>query len=425
EVVVTVNPLANTGTNGTLTICPTNPITNLLAQLGGTPNSGGSWSGPSTLANGDQGSFNPTSNTAGTYTYTVTNSCGSSSNDVLVTITANPSPGTNGVALLCANATSINLFDSLNGTPDASGTWSGPSPLTNGNQGSFNPNSNANGTYTYTVNLCGGGTATAEVAVTVNALPTIIANSTNTVICSGDQITLTGSGANSYTWNNGAVDGASFTPATTTTYTVTGTNTNGCSNSDQILITVNSCSISPISNLSANNTSICINDCIDFSDISTGGIATSWSWHFFGATQPTSNAQHPINICYDSTGTFDVALMVENAFGNDSIFIANYITVDSCNTIPTSFIIPNVFSPNGDGQNDVFNVTGTGLISVKADIYNRWGSLMFNSEQLINKGWDGRTTAGSECTEGTYFYIISIETIKEVETFKGTITLIR
>ncbi|MBL4593969.1 MAG: gliding motility-associated C-terminal domain-containing protein [Flavobacteriales bacterium] len=261
--------------------------------------------------------------------------------------------------------------------------------------------------------------------ITVNALPTVTANSTNTTICAGDQITLTGSGAVSYSWNNGAVDGVPFVPAGTTTYTVIGTDANGCTGIDSIVITVNSCAIPPVANFSASGTSVCIDDCIDFTDLSSGGSPTTWSWYFFGANPSTSNDQHPSNICYDSTGTFNVALMVTNAFGQDSIFIANYITVDSCNSTPSSVIIPNVFSPNGDGHNDLFSISGTGIISIKAQIYNRWGGLLFSSEQLINTGWNGRTTSGTKCSEGTYFYILNVETINENKIYKGTLTLIR
>ncbi len=79
------------------------------------------------------------------------------------------------------------------------------------------------------------------VTATVNALPTVTANATSTAVCAGDPVTLTGSGASGYTWDNGVVDGVSFVPGATTTYTVTGTDGNNCSNQDQITITVNIC----------------------------------------------------------------------------------------------------------------------------------------------------------------------------------------
>ena len=72
---------------------------------------------------------------------------------------------------------------------------------------------------------------TDAVLVTVNALPSVSAGSDQNV-CNGGAVTLTGSGASSYTWDNGVTDGVSFTPGSTTTYTVTGTDGNGCQNTD-------------------------------------------------------------------------------------------------------------------------------------------------------------------------------------------------
>jgi hypothetical protein len=96
-------------------------------------------------------------------------------------------------------------------------------------------------------NGCGSSPAQ-SINITVNALPTVSANASATSICQGSQVTLTGSGAASYTWDNGVTNGVAFTPASTTTYTVTGTNANGCSNTAQITITVN-----PVPDVTVNN----------------------------------------------------------------------------------------------------------------------------------------------------------------------------
>lgn len=93
------------------------------------------------------------------------------------------------------------------------------------------------------------------------------------------------------------------------------------------------------------------------------------------------------------------------------------INPDTLNTDTT--IIPNVFSPNGDGLNDLFKAIGN-FTKLDVKIYNRYGELIYNSVQL-NEGWNGRTTAGKQCKEGTYFYIIDTDT----ETFKGSLTLLR
>ena len=56
-------------------------------------------------------------------------------------------------------------------------------------------------------------------------------------VCFGDNVTLAGSGASTYTWDNGITDNTAFTASSTTTYTVTGTDGNNCSNTDQVTVT--------------------------------------------------------------------------------------------------------------------------------------------------------------------------------------------
>ena len=93
--------------------------------------------------------------------------------------------------------------------------------------------------YYITAELNGCTSPATMVEVSINALPTVIANSTSSTICETETITLTGSGADTYTWDNGVTDGVAFAPTTTTAYTVTGIDANGCSNTDIINISVN------------------------------------------------------------------------------------------------------------------------------------------------------------------------------------------
>jgi subtilisin-like proprotein convertase family protein len=96
-------------------------------------------------------------------------------------------------------------------------------------------------TTTYYVRGTGGcatGGTCAQYTVTVNPLPTVNAG-TDQTICAGQSVTLSGSGASTYSWNNGVTNGVAFTPASTATYTVTGTSAAGCVNTDQVVVTVN------------------------------------------------------------------------------------------------------------------------------------------------------------------------------------------
>ncbi len=115
------------------------------------------------------------------------------------------------------------------------------------------------GTSTVTLDV-NGGASTSTQTVTVNPLPTVSAGVDQTV-CAGSQVTLSGSGAVSYAWDNGVTDGTPFTPTATTTYTVTGTDANGCTNTDQVIVNVNALPQAPIVTTSG-STTICVGDSV-------------------------------------------------------------------------------------------------------------------------------------------------------------------
>jgi gliding motility-associated-like protein len=84
-------------------------------------------------------------------------------------------------------------------------------------------------------------------------------------------------------------------------------------------------------------------------------------------------------------------------------------------------LIPNVFSPNGDGLNDVFYIPGVCPDEkYSLHIYDRWGVLIF-STTLRNNSWDGRTSAGVEAINGVYYFVVGIND----DTYKGFVQLLR
>ncbi len=101
---------------------------------------------------------------------------------------------------------------------------------------------------------------------------------------------------------------------------------------------------------------------------------------------------------------------------------SSYYYIDGVNlTEQTCDInIPNIFTPNSDGINDLlyFNICAT---IENITIYNRWGNVIFKSEKAGNNNWNGRTTSGEECSDGNYFYILQ----SEEKTYKGSVQLIR
>ena len=170
--------------------------------------------------------FIPTQTQTYTVTGTDTNGCQNTA-QVTVTITALPNVSAGQNQTICAGSQVT-----LSGSGAQNYTWD--NNVLNGVP--FSPTT----TQTYTVtgidsNFCQN---TAQVTVTVNPSPTV-SGGTNQTICAGALVTLNGSGASSYSWNNNVQNNVSFTATQTTTYTVTGTDANGCQDTAQVTVTVN------------------------------------------------------------------------------------------------------------------------------------------------------------------------------------------
>ncbi len=83
---------------------------------------------------------------------------------------------------------------------------------------------------------------------------------------------------------------------------------------------------------------------------------------------------------------------------------------------PSTYAIPNVFSPNGDGINDVFEPYGRDISSVKYLIRNRWGTVVFESDDIP---WDGQLKSGVKASSGTYFYTLTLTFIDGLQVTKS------
>ncbi len=102
----------------------------------------------------------------------------------------------------------------------------------------------------------------------------------------------------------------------------------------------------PVADFTANRTNICVGDCINFTDISSGS-PTSWSWTFTGGTPATSTLQNPTNICYNTAGTYQVVLTATNINGSDGETKVGYITVSSPIALPLVEGFQATFIPPG------------------------------------------------------------------------------
>jgi hypothetical protein len=168
-----------------------------------------------------------------TYTVTATDPTTTCSASQSITVTVNPLPTVAVVSSDADNAICSGSSVTLSGSGATTYSWTGS--VNNGV--SFTPSATA--TYTVTGTDANGCINTATQTVTVNALPTVSAMAMPATLCAGDATSLMGMGATSYAWTGGVMDGVSFTPSATNTYTVTGTDANGCTNTATQTVTVN------------------------------------------------------------------------------------------------------------------------------------------------------------------------------------------
>jgi len=120
----------------------------------------------------------------------------------------------------------------------------------------------------------------------------------------------------------------------------------------------------------------------------------------------------------------DPVILTANGNNGDLLLVSSISncsdsTLKSLSSEAINLIIPNIFTPNDDFSNDVFQVNEEMRACVEIEVYNRWGQLMFKGGKGI--AWDGRTSAGELVPEGTYFYIVFIGE----EVYKGSITLLK
>jgi gliding motility-associated-like protein len=229
-----------------------------------------------------------------------------------------------------------------------------------------------------------------------------------TVIPSG------GTGNYSYSWSS--------TPTQTTatvnhlhagTYTVTVSDGN-CTNS----ITVNIVNI-PAPTAAFTYTPSVIyssNPDVQFLNQSSGGTIFNW---FFGdgATSLIESPSHT----YINPQSYTIVLVVKDNFGCSDT-TSQAITINEKILI----LVPNIFTPNGDGFNDIFIPEILNIELLKMTVFNRWGDKIYISEDNI-QGWDG-TNNGKEVPDGVYFWIIEYKELniqKKQKTIHGSVTLIR
>ncbi|MFI5150470.1 MAG: gliding motility-associated C-terminal domain-containing protein [Bacteroidia bacterium] len=208
--------------------------------------------------------------------------------------------------------------------------------------------------------------------------------------------------------------GNSFNPgvSSTTTFYVTET-VNGCRSGSATAVTI-TVKPRPSAAFTANPTVGTAPLTVTFS---AGAGPVNYTWTFGNGSNGSGS---DVNATYPVSGMFTVVCTATENGCTDSSFVI--VDVQEHFTVT----IPNVFTPNNDGQNDLFLVTGAGITNFSMEIYDRWGLQLYTSDRL-NEGWNGRTSGGAELPAGTYYYIIKLKNINsgESKVYQSSLSLLR
>jgi len=404
---VEVNPLPVATAGSDVSICLGDNTT--LTAGGGvgftwTPSTGLSTTTSSTTV------ANPASTTTYIVEVTDTNSC---KNTDTVTVTVNPLPPADAGpdASICLNSSMM-----LNATGGVNYLWS-PATGLSATTGA-NPTANPSATTTYIVtvtdtNLCSRNDT---ITITVHPLPTAVA-SADSIICDGSSLILSASGGTAYSWSPaGSLNDPTSatpvaTPGSTTTYTVTVFDANNCTDTEEVQVNVDA---QPVAGFEIVDSVDCKGVTSYYKNTSTN--ATDYIWVLGDGTVTTEF--EPVHF-YTFSQSNSISLIAINNNCSDTLEIKSPVV--SLEDYLKN--VPNIFTPNGDGNNDCFSTEKAGKFKGCLDIkiFNRWGKLMFESA-TGDECWDGTNqNNGEKCDAGVYFYILKVV---NVET-KGTIHLMR
>jgi gliding motility-associated-like protein len=263
--------------------------------------------------------------------------------------------------------------------------------------------------YVIVTDTVSGCSDTAYVTVAAD-VTTLTVNAGNDVtICPGVPTQLGATGASTYTWSpptglsSTTVQNPFASPTTTTTYTVVGTSQCATGTaSDEV--TVNVPTVSPLTVNGGQDQEVCINNAFSLYAAANGGFGgNTFVWTqisgFMGDTIVNGNsANASVTASIPTTNVYQV--VVTDACGYSYTDTVIVDVLEDCD-----LNIPNVFTPNGDGINDVFLVTANGLKTYSIEIFNRWGKKVFSSADITNS-WKGENV-----NDGTFFYVITAESI--------------
>ncbi|HEU4718807.1 MAG TPA: T9SS type A sorting domain-containing protein, partial [Bacteroidia bacterium] len=332
---------------------------------------------------GSSVTVNPTSTT--TYTVTGTSASGCSAT-ATISITVNSLPILNVTptsAAFCAGG-NVNLSASPTGGTFA---WVPTTGLSAPNSPATNAAPVTTTTYTVTRTSAVGCSRSVSVVVTVNPLPNVAASASSPSVCTGSSVTLTGSGASTYTWQPGNLSGASVSdnPASGTTYTVTGTDANGCVNTSTVGVAVN-----PAPNVAAAATpdTICPGSSVTLS----GSGAVSYTWQPGNISGSSVTDAPSASVTYTMTGTDAngcsntafVAVVVDTPPSAPSISVNGSLLTSSVSGASYQWFLNGSPIPGATSQSYTFTQSG----SYTVEVYDARGCGSGQSAPIIATGID-------------------------------------
>ncbi|MCC7301156.1 MAG: gliding motility-associated C-terminal domain-containing protein [Bacteroidia bacterium] len=368
-----------------------------------------------------------------TYTVNVTDANGCTTTAQTVTVTVNPPLTVS--ALVNPTAICIGATATLTATGNG-GSGSGYQYVWNpGNLQGSSVNVSPASTTTYTVTLtdnCGTPSATATVTLTVNPLP-VLAVIPPDSSCAPFCTTFTDLTPNAASWNwsfsGGTPSSATTSPTPqvcwtfpgTYSVTLTVTDNNGCSNSGQVSTVV--VHPNPTAAFTASPDSVSVlNPQVCFTNQS---ILASTYWWDFGDPQDQNNNSTLTDPChlYGDTGIYCIQLTATSQYGcADSTTHCIYVMPDF------TLYVPNAFTPDENGINELFMPLGEGIDPDKFEmwIFDRWGNNIWYT-QIWGKGWDGRANGGNEIAqEDVYVWkIVVYDYLGKKHAYVGHVSLIR
>ncbi|MBN2729754.1 MAG: gliding motility-associated C-terminal domain-containing protein [Bacteroidales bacterium] len=382
--------------------CSNDPAVTLVVA-----DTGGVWSGSGVNSSGV---FDPSIAGAGTQEiiYTISGTCSDADTiDIIVTQAAD-------ATITPAGPYCISDASEFLSAVDAGGTWSGTGvdPVT----GEFDPSIAGNGTHdiVYTISGACGDADTISILVYTQADASITAAGP---YCDQDSVFTLLAATPGGTWSGSGITSTSagtFNPNTAGigTHTITYSISGACGDTATTVIEVyRSQELDAIVTIESCNTAL--DASIDLS-VSYGNNPFTYYWSNGAGTQDLSSL---------GDGTYSVT--VTDVYGcevRDSYVVDE--SLDDCDGTDPHAVVPNAFSPNGDGENDMLFVRGKDVAQLNFIIYDRWGEKVFETQSL-NIGWDG-TFRGKELDPGVFvYYMHAIFTDGSEKIEKGDITLVK